>query len=161
MTEPVPVARRAVAIAALATVLITPLEGTGLVAVHQKFDPIGVITWCTGRTNYDDPTVQVGTRFTKAQCVQFLQDDIPKYQKPLEGCVHVDLTNHNWAALDSASYNTGPKAVCNSPMVKAFNAHDPKACDKFVGWHVAAAGVRLKGLVNRRIAESKFCRTKD
>lgn len=164
-------ARRGVSYAVIAAALIAPWEGMDLVAKHQAIDPIGVITWCHGRTNYDDPTVKVGTRFTKADCDRFLVEDIPKYKKPLEKCIRVELSKWEWGAITSGSYNAGAKAMCKSPMVRHFNAGDHKAaCNSFMpdikhhpeqGWYVRANGKFLQGLANRREAERKVCNTPD
>lgn len=154
-------ARQGATYAVIAASLIAPWEGIDYVAHHQRIDPPGVITWCHGRTNYDDPTVKVGTKFTKKECDDLLVIDIPKYKKPLEKCVKVTLTQHQWAAITSGSYNAGAAAMCKSPMVRGFNSHDPKACTYFTGWYVRANGKFLQGLANRREAERKVCETKD
>jgi hypothetical protein len=42
---------------ALTASFLTVWEGYAPVAKHEHVDPPGVITWCFGRTNFDDPTV--------------------------------------------------------------------------------------------------------
>lgn len=149
-------------VSAMAAPFIAQWEGTDYVAHHARIDPPGVITWCHGNTNYDDPTVKVGTRFTKDECDVLLAKTLPKYLEPIDKCLKVDVTLHNMLALLSASYNAGPKAVCNSSMVRLFNAGEPKAaCDAFRGWYVRANGIVLQGLKNRREAERKMCLTED
>ena len=150
--------RRGATYVVIAAALIAPLEGMDRVARHQNIDPLGVITWCYGRTNFDDPTVKAGTRFNKDQCDEFLQEDIPRYYAPVEKCIHVKLTEHEKAALTSANYNTG--AVCKSPMVAAFNRGED-GCNYFQGWRVHSNGKYLQGLANRRVLESKVCHQRD
>ena len=160
-------ARRGVSYAIIAAALIAPWEGLWTTAKPDKL-AYDLPTVCYGMTPHDRQ-FKVGDKFTPEQCKQFLVEDIPKYKKPLEKCVHVELSQHQWAALASASYNAGPAAVCKSPMVRAFNAHDPRACDYFVGppghpergWYVRAGGKFRQGLANRREAERKVCNTKD
>lgn len=154
--------RRALLIATLAVTVIAPWEGLWTTA---KIDRIGTgqpVTACYGMTRAEKPDLRVGDKFTPEQCMEYLVKAIPHYRKPLEKCVKVEITNHQWAALTSASYNAGPGAVCKSPMVKHFNAGNPRAaCEAFKTWYIRARGVVVKGLINRRAAESKFCYTKD
>ena len=152
--------RRSASAGALAVVLITHWEGYDSVVKPDRLAN-NLPTGCYGETTYDDPSLKLGMRFSKDECMRHLLRDIPKYAAPLEKCVTVAITKHQWAALTSASYNAGQSAVCHSPMVRAFNAHDPRACDKFIGWRVTAAGKYVRGLDNRRRAESAFCKTPD
>jgi hypothetical protein len=72
---------------ALTVSFLTVWEGYAPVAKHEHVDPPGVITWCFGRTNFDDPSVPAGTRFTKEECGKLLAGDVPKYAAPLFACV--------------------------------------------------------------------------
>lgn len=160
--------RRGASAGAVALILVlTPhWEGMDLVAKPDHMAH-GLTTFCIGSTSYDDPKVKVGQRFTVEECKARFAKSIPKYMKPLEKCVHVDLTDHQWAVLFDASYNAGPTAACKSPMVRKFNAHDPVgACNAFAGWYEKAGGVWRKGLANRRRLDPKwservFCMTPD
>lgn len=153
--------RRGASYAVIAAALIAPAEGLWL---RAKVDRIGTgqpPTVCYGMTSADRP-VHVGDTYTKDECMGFLIQDIPKYKKPLEKCVHVELSDHEWAALASASYNAGPGAVCKSPMVRNFNAEKHgDACQSFVGWYERAGGKYVPGLHNRRLKERAVCATKD
>lgn len=151
--------RRGASVAAIAASLIAPLEGLWLTAKPDRLAH-NLPTVCYGMTSYDRP-VEVGDKYTPAECMDFLRQGIPKYWDPIKKCVTVELTNHQWAALISASYNAGARAVCKSPMVRAFNRHDPNACDRFLGWYVTSAGEFRQGLANRRKIERRACLTKD
>lgn len=152
--------RRGASYAVIAAALVAPAEGLWLTARVDRIGTGQPPTGCYGMTSADRP-VHVGDKYTPEQCMEYLIQDIPKYKKPLEKCVHVELTNHQWAALTSAAYNAGAGAVCKSPMVRAFNARDPRACDKFSGWYVRAGGKFVQGLANRREKERKVCNTPD
>lgn len=145
--------------AVICAALVMPWEGLYLRTYKDRLAH-DLLTVCYGMTSSDRP-VHLGDVYTPAQCRDFLIEDLPKYKRPLDKCVEVELTRHQWAALVSAAYNAGSRAVCKSPMVRRFNNGDPKACDSFVGWYERAGGVWRKGLHNRRMAERKVCATPD
>lgn len=152
--------RRGASVAVIAAALIAPWEGLWTTAKPDRLAN-GLPTVCYGMTSYDRP-VKIGDTYTPDQCMAFLVEDIPKYWNAIKPCIHVNLTNHQWAALISASYNAGASAVCRSPMVRQFNGGNPvAACDALRGWYVRSAGVLRQGLINRRNAERKTCLTPD
>lgn len=151
--------RRGLSYAAIAAALIAPWEGLELTAKPDRL-AYDLPTVCYGMTPYDRP-VKVGDHYTPQQCMDFLILDIEKYKAPLDGCVKVPLSNHQWAAVISGAYNAGTGAMCRSEIVRRLNARDPKACDAFRGWHVHAGGKYVRGLANRREAERKVCYQKD
>lgn len=156
-------AKRGGAAVVIVTAFLMAWEGFAPVAVHERVDPARVVTYCYGRTNYDDPTVRVGERFTKEQCDKFLAEDMPRYTKPLRSCLRGwdAMGPHRQAAFITAAYNLGSGTVCKSLMAKKLNAGDVRgACDAFMRY-VYANGRKLKGLVNRRAAERANCLRED
>lgn len=138
-------------------------EGFEPVAKHEAADPAGVITWCFGRTNYDDPSVKAGTHFTKPECEQFLADDLPKYAAPVEKCVPSfnDMPPHRQAALVSFAYNLGSGTLCKSSVARNLNAGNLKAgCEAMLAFDHANGKV-LRGLQLRRQAERDMCLRED
>jgi lysozyme len=156
-------ARRTVSYAVIAAALIAPAEGLWTTARVDRIGTGQPPTVCYGMTSADRP-VRVGDRYTPEQCMAFLIHDIPKYAAPILKCIHVPVSNHFAAAMTSAGYNAGARAVCHSPMVARINA-DPKnvkhACDALRGWYVHAGGRYIPGLANRREKERKVCVTED
>jgi lysozyme len=142
----------------LAVAVLQPLEGLWTTA---KVDNIGTgdpVTVCYGATRAEIPDLKVGDKYTKQQCIDLLKKSVPKYWSEIASCIHVSLPDSAKAALISASYNAGPSAVCNSPMVAKFNAGDVYGgCDSFEGWYVRAKGRVVQGLINRRNAEKAMC----
>lgn len=134
-------------------------EGFAPVATHERIDPPGVITWCFGRTNYDDPSVKVGTRFTKAECEKELPETLARYAADVEDCIP-DVSNmppSRQAALISFTYNLGKGNLCKSSVARYLNAGDVRrGCDAMLLYD-RANGVVLKGLQNRRRAERELC----
>lgn len=127
-------------------------EGQDLIAKHNSFDPKGVITVCNGHTNYDDPNLKEGDRYTAVMCSQLLAQDLPKYNAEMVSCLPKDLmvSNHEHVAMLSFVYNVGKNNFCNSSVGREFRAgHREQAC-RNMGKFTRAAGVELKGLENRR-----------
>lgn len=150
---------RAAALAAVLVPFLSAWEGYAPVAVHEKIDPAGVITVCFGRTNYDDPTLKVGQRYTKAECQKFLADDLPRYEQGAIKCVPglPDMPTSRQAALVSFDYNEGEGNLCKSSVAKQLNAGNITAgCDDMM-LYVIADGKFVQGLQNRRAAERALC----
>lgn len=142
----------AAAALALTSALLVHWEGEDLVAVHNKFDPPGVVTVCNGITNYDLPWLKVGMRFTHEDCDALRVRAIPKYIDPLKKCIKdfEAMPPARQAALGSAAYNLGPATICHSTAVRLLNQGDVEGGCRALGNFIRANGVVLKGLVNRR-----------
>lgn len=132
---------------------MTNVHGGKSVGEHQSFDPKGVNTVCYGHIE----NVHIGDTYTKIQCQKMLADDLPRYEKMLERCIHVPMPGYRHAAMLSATYNIGGGAMCKSSMARYINAGKPeKGCDALLLYDKAAGRV-LPGLVSRRKAERKMC----
>lgn len=127
-------------------------EGEDRVAIHNSFDPKGVITVCQGHTNLDDPNLKEGDVYTAAMCQVVLRDDLPKYNAQLTSCLPEDFMvgNHQHVAMLSFIYNVGRGNFCNSSVGREFRAGHREAGCRNMGKFTRAAGHELKGLVNRR-----------
>lgn len=155
------------AVIALATIFIPHWEGEDRVAVHNKFDPKGVITVCNGHTNLDDPNLKEGDIYTAAMCADVLGKDLPKYNAQLASCLPKDFMvgNHQHVAMLSFVYNVGRGNFCNSSVGQSFRAgRREEACNN-MGKFVRADGKILKGLQNRRYdgfwGEIAWCKRDD
>lgn len=149
------------AVAAAAAAFIAPWEGYAPVAKHERIDPPGVITWCYGRTNYDDPTVASGTRFTKEECKKQLEETIPKYAEQARKCIPnlYLLPGPTQAAVISFTYNLGQGNLCRSRVAANLKANPPNiqaGCDAMLAF-TRANGRFIQGLLNRRRAERALC----
>jgi lysozyme len=122
------------------------------VAVHQSFDPKGVITVCAGITNHDIKTLKAGDVYTRAMCDDALAAALPKYNAMLAKCLPADfaVSDHQHVAMLSFVYNVGGGNFCNSSVGRAFRTGDRAGGCRNMGKFTRAAGVELKGLVNRR-----------
>jgi lysozyme len=136
-------------------------------AIHQSFDPKGVVTVCHGHTNLDDPNLKVGDVYTAVMCTQVLAADLPKYNAEMTSCLPKDfmVSDHEHVAMLSFTYNVGEGNFCNSSVGREFRAGHREAACRNMGKFVRANGVVLKGLQNRRYdqfwGEIEWCLRED
>jgi len=131
--------------------LITSFEDLKLDAYD---DGTGTWTIGFGTTVYPDGTrVQQGNNCTVEQAKSFFQHDLRRFQKAVNKAVLVTLSQNQFDALVSLSYNIGQNAFKNSTLLKYLNAGDYRAAaDQFLVWN-KGGGQILKGLVRRREVE--------
>ena len=145
------------AIAALA------LSAAGLVgiALHEGYSD-RAITPVKG----DVPTIGFGTTegvklgdtITPQAAVSRALADVSRFEGALKRCVKVPLTQGEYDAYLSLSYNIGAGAVCGSTLVRKLNAGDyADACEQVLAWD-KAGGRRVAGLTARRKREYAQCR---
>jgi GH24 family phage-related lysozyme (muramidase) len=131
----------------------TNLRNGKSVAIHQKFDPKGVITVCHGHTNLDDPKLKAGDVYTAAMCADILRDrHLPHYNAQLASCLPADFKvgDRQHVAMISFILNVGKKNFCQSSVGKLFRAGKRDEACKAMGKFTRANGVVLKGLERRR-----------
>lgn len=95
--------------------------------LHGYLDPVGIPTKCAGDT-YD---VELGKRYTEAECRESLEQGLLKHSAPVLKCAP-ELANNEFflaAAVDHA-YNLGPANFCGSSIEKAFERGDYVAACK-------------------------------
>ena len=146
---------------AIAVPLICAFEGCDYVAHHQYFDPPGVITYCYGQTNYDNPNIKSGTRFTKQQCDTYAVPTIEKYNAQMHKCIPAQQPPNREAALTSATYNLGQGNICKSKIAYYINRGDIADGCRDLKSYVRANHKVLPGLVKRREAEYQLCMRND
>ena len=119
-------------------------------------DPVGIWTRCYGDTTHVTP----GAKYSAEECAKSLNDHLIETSSPVMHCVP-DLAKQHpkviVAMLDMA-YNIGPNAFCRSSVARYANAGEwNAACSRISEIYTTAQGVKLKGLVVRRTAESEMC----
>ena len=131
--------------------LISEFEGCYLDAY---LCPANVWTIGIGTTIYPNGAkVKNGDTCTLEQANQYLAHDMKEFEKTVNDAVEVDLTQNQFDALVSLTYNIGSTAFKNSTLLKKLNAKDyAGAADQFLVWN-KGGGKILKGLVRRREAE--------
>ena len=139
-------------VAATAIALVGAFEGLRLAAYR---DPIGIPTICYGSTK----GVKIGDKATKAECDALLVDELIEHEQGMRRCLREPdkLTDGQYIAFLSLTYNIGVGAFCKSTAAKLINAGDMAgACAQISRWD-KAAGIRLPGLVKRRAEERRIC----
>jgi lysozyme len=126
--------------------LIKHFEGVRLDAYQCS---AGVWTIGYGHTR----GVKPGARITEHDAERMLESDIESFERGVLRHVKVTLTQSQFDALVSFSFNVGLGALVHSALLRRLNAGDIiGAADQFLRWNKAAGKV-LAGLVRRRAAE--------
>lgn len=126
--------------------LIKRFEGLRLEAY---LDSVDVPTIGYGHTR----GIKLGQTITQEQADAFLEEDIHEFELAIQRLVHVNLTQNQFDALVSFTFNLGIGSLKQSTLLKKLNAGDiTGAANEFNRW-VYAGGKKLTGLVKRRSAE--------
>lgn len=129
--------------------LIKNFEGCRLKAYKC---PAGIWTIGYGHT----AGVKQGQVITPAQAEEFLKQDLKRFETSVRSLVTVPITQNQFDALVSFTYNLGATALKTSTLLKKLNAGDyNSAAEEFDRW-VYANGNKLLGLVKRRAAEKEL-----
>jgi len=116
---------------------------------HAYADTGGVATLGWGHTR----GVQMGQSCTPEQAEVWLEADLESAEKDVTAAVKVPLTDNQYAALVSFTFNLGGPALRKSTLLRLLNAGDyAGAGGQFKFW-VYDNGKKLKGLIRRRAAE--------
>jgi lysozyme len=148
----------------IAVAVLLTLEGTVLVGYHDRIDPPGVNTVCTGHIE----DVHIGDRYTRIECKDMLAKDLPRYEAMVQRCIHVPMPDYRHAAILSFTYNVGggkpathnrpaKGGLCGSSVARKLNAGDVKGGCNALLLYDRANGKIIPGLERRRKAERIMC----
>ncbi len=131
--------------------LIKGFEGKRTVSYD---DGVGVWSIGYGTIKYPNGVqVKKGDTCTEQQAEDYLRNDLEKFETAVNKLVKVPLTQNQFDALASFTYNLGETNLANSTLLKKLNKRDYQgAADQFLVWNKAGGKV-MKGLVRRREAE--------
>ena len=135
--------------------LIKRFEGCKLKAYKC---PAGVWTIGYGNTFYEDGTkVKEGDVITQERAEELFDIIISDFVRMTDALVKSDVTENNFSALVSFTFNVGTGNLKKSTLLRKVNANpkDPSIRAEFMKW-TRANNVVLKGLVRRREAEAKL-----
>ncbi|WP_032810653.1 lysozyme [Acinetobacter vivianii] len=134
--------------------LITSFENLKLSAY---LCPAKVWTIGFGTTVYSNGNrVKQGDKCTESQAKAYFAYDLNRFERAINGSVTVPLTQNQFDALVSLTYNIGENAFKGSTLLKKLNARDYiGAADQFLVWNKSNGQV-LNGLVRRRKAEREL-----
>ncbi|WP_345776427.1 lysozyme [Rhodanobacter sp. A1T4] len=140
------------------TDFIVGVEGERLVAY---LDTNGTLTIGVGHTG---PDVTKGLRITPERSRQLLQADLSTAVTCVNRYVRVPLTEAQWIALVSFTFNEGIRRFQTSTLLRLLNAGDYAAVPaQLVRWNKETVKGVLRindGLTNRRAAEIKLWNSK-
>jgi len=131
---------------------VTLWEGTKYVPYR---DIVGVWTVCEGITGRH---VVPGKTYTRAECDALTSGEIERHGRGLLACITAPITQPQYEALASWTYNIGIGGACGSTLVRRLNAGEPAQqwCQELMRWN-RAGGRAVQGLTNRRTAELALC----
>ena len=128
------------------------IQGFESLRLNAYQDSAGVWTIGWGHTG----GVRPGDRITRAQADAYLQQDTGWAQQAVSDLVHVPLTQGQFDALTSFTFNVGRGALEDSTLLRKLNAGDYAGAQAQFGRWVHAGGEVLQGLVRRRAAEAEL-----
>ena len=134
-----------------------------MIAVIKKFEglrlsvylcPAGVQTIGYGHTrNYPFST---NYKITEEQAEKFLYEDLKKFENSIKKLVKVPLSQNQFDALVSFTFNVGATNFKNSTLLKYLNNSEyGLAAEQFERW-IYSNGKKLEGLLTRRKAEKEI-----
>jgi lysozyme len=132
--------------------LITHYEGLRLEAYQ---DQVGVWTIGFGTTS----GVYEGMVISLDQATAFLQSDLKKFESDVKNMVKVSLTQNQFDALVSWTYNLGAGSLKSSSMLRALNEGKYTSVPSEMELWNRAGGQIVEGLVKRRHSEATLFST--
>lgn len=141
--------------------LVKHFEGFSSNPYHDSIDPPGICTIGYGTIQYPSTYLdgkKVGLndpRITTKQGEEFLMWELNKKAKIITPSFLLPLTNNQFGALVSFTYNLGEGNLRSSTLLKKVNRDpkDPTIRNEFVKW-IYSDGKKIEGLLRRRIAEA-------
>jgi lysozyme len=92
-------------------------------------------------------------KITEEEADRILSVDLAKVEKQVAQYITKPLTQNQFDALVSFTFNLGPGNLSRSSMARRLNAGDYMVSNEFAKWN-RAGGDQLKGLTRRRMAEA-------
>lgn len=131
--------------------LIKQFEGCKLTAYQ---DSVGIWTIGYGWTQpVDGKPIRAGMTIKQETAERLLKTGLVSYESDVSRLVKVGLTQGQFDALVSFTYNLGVRSLSTSALLRKLNAGDyAGAADEFLRWNKAGGKV-LNGLTRRREAE--------
>ncbi|HBU8851085.1 TPA: lysozyme [Citrobacter sedlakii] len=131
--------------------LIKEFEGCKLTAYQ---DSVGVWTIGYGWTQpVDGKPIRAGMTIKQETAERLLKTGLVSYESDVSRLVKVGLTQGQFDALVSFTYNLGSRALSTSTLLRKLNCGDyTGSADEFLRWNKAGGKV-LNGLTRRREAE--------
>jgi lysozyme len=117
-------------------------------------DPVGVLTIGYGHTNHHEPKFDSNTVWSQQQCDEALARDMAIFEAHVSKHAKVALTQEEFDALVSWSYNTGGPETAT--LWRKLNAGDKAAVPAQLARWNRGGGRVLNGLTRRRKSEGEL-----
>ena len=133
------------------TILIEHIKKSEACVLQAYQDTAGVWTIGYGHTS----GVKKGDRITQYQAERFLREDLAKFEDVANRCKRISGSQGKFDAVLDFIYNCGPANFEKSTLKKYIESGRKtwEIQEQFFRW-VNAGGVKLGGLVTRRIWEA-------
>lgn len=133
------------------------IKSSESLVLHAYPDPLTKgEPYTIGYGHTDRGKIKPGDRITEQQADELFDKDIEKYERCVSDAVTVELTDEQFSALVSFSYNVGATAFLNSTLLNELNnGHYVEAGNQFVVWNKSKGKVS-PGLTNRRQHEQNL-----
>jgi len=160
----------------LAFLMLWESSGNPVLIVYADRLAGGLPTVCDGLTRHvTDTPIVVGQRWTREQCADETARAVARVQARLRECFAAVPPQSVFDAASAHAWNLGVSATCGSAAMEAWNRGDYRTgCRRLYQsdaghpvWSYVRTGRRLangrpeyrfvRGLQNRRRAESKLC----
>lgn len=118
-------------------------------------DPVGLLTLGVGHllTPAEKRSFKLGQKITRAESTKFLREDLADAETAVNSSVHVPITQNQFDALVSLTFNIGTAGFKRSSVLRNLNSGKLiHAADAFLLWNKAGGRV-ISGLTSRRRAE--------
>jgi len=123
----------------------------------KYLDSVNVHTIGIGMTRTEIPNITKldwDKSLSIQECVDMFKRSLTKYENAVNRAVNVPISQHQFDALVSITYNIGNGGMAKSSFIRSINSGASKAviAKDMMKWVRAGSSV-LKGLVNRRTKE--------
>lgn len=126
-------------------------KGSKKIFIKPGMKVKGTLTIGWGHTGSN---VTPGLEITSEQAEAFLSEDLAPAEWAVSTLVKVELTDNQFAALVSFTFNVGVTAFKNSTLLKKLNSGDYNSVPSELMKWTKSKGQQMTGLVNRRSAEA-------
>ena len=113
-----------------------------------------------GLSRIEGQPVQIGDRISSEDANSALNSQLQTIKAELDRAIKVDLSDRQFGAIASLSFNVGVDSIVNSTLVRKINQGDyTGAANEFLRWdkaNVRGRLVQLPGLSRRRSAEKQL-----
>ena len=116
--------------------------------------PAGKLTIAWGHTNDHGRVFDRDTVWTQEECDAAFREDMAHFEAIVRRDVKVPLTQHQFDALVSFTYNCGEGNLLHSTLLRKLNVGDFDGAARVFPLYNRGGGRVLNGLVRRRAAEA-------